>query len=125
LFLLTCGGKMCAASFNFVYRGQLQAYLTAYDRNYERASPGTILIVEYAQWSFDHGLRVVDFLRGNEPFKFRLANAETVISGFNGARTLMGQVAHSGHRWLARQRHRQDVIPSRAPELEEVADPAE
>jgi CelD/BcsL family acetyltransferase involved in cellulose biosynthesis len=120
LFLLTCGGKMCAASFNFVHRGELQAYLTAYDRSYERASPGTILIVEYAQWSFDRGLCVVDFLRGDEPFKFRLANAETVISGFSGARTLMGQVAHSGHRWLVRQRHRRDVVPSKAPELEEV-----
>src|SRR5262249_22702592 len=31
---------------------------------------------------------------------FRLANAETPISGFGGARTLRGQVAHSGHRWL-------------------------
>jgi CelD/BcsL family acetyltransferase involved in cellulose biosynthesis len=113
---------MCAASFNFVHRGELQAYLTAYDRSYERASPGTILIVEYAQWSFDRGLCVVDFLRGDEPFKFRLANAETVISGFSGARTLMGQVAHSGHRWLVRQRHRRDVVPSKAPELGEVAD---
>ena len=50
--------------------------------------------------------------RGDEPFKFRLANAETVISGFSGARTLMGQVAHSGHRWHVRQRRCQDVVLS-------------
>jgi CelD/BcsL family acetyltransferase involved in cellulose biosynthesis len=106
LFILTCNGRMVALSFNFVYRQKMEAYFTAYDPAFERASPGTILIVDYAQWSFDRGLRHVDFLRGEEPFKFRLSNAETVIGYFSGARTLMGHVAVSGHRWLARRRQK-------------------
>lgn len=109
IFLLECGGKIAAASVNFVYSGRMEAYFTAYDATFDRASPGTILIVEYARWSFDRGLAHVDFLRGEEAFKFRMANAETVISSFAGARTLVGQVAVSGHRWLSRFRHRQEV----------------
>lgn len=106
VFLLECGGKIAAASVNFVYAGRMEAYFTAYDPAFDRASPGTILIVDYARWSFDQGLRHVDFLRGEEAFKFRMANAETVLSSFTGARTLMGQVAVSGHRWLSRRRQR-------------------
>ena len=44
----------------------MQAYLTAYDPAFDKASSGTILIVRYTRWAFDHGLRIVDFLRGDE-----------------------------------------------------------
>lgn len=107
IFLLNCGGKIAAASINFVYADRMEAYLTSYDAAYERASPGTILIVEYSQWSFDRGLRYVDFLRGEEAFKFRMANAETLLSGFSGGSTLVGQVAILGRKWLSRVRQRQ------------------
>jgi CelD/BcsL family acetyltransferase involved in cellulose biosynthesis len=121
IFLLECGGKIAAASFNFVYAGRMEAYFTTYDTMFERASPGTILIVEYARWSFDRGLTQVDFLRGEEAFKFRMANAETLLTSFSGARTLMGQMAVSGHRWLSRRRQRQDVpTANRDDELEAV-----
>jgi CelD/BcsL family acetyltransferase involved in cellulose biosynthesis len=121
IFLLECGGKVAAASINFVYAGRMEAYFTAYEAAFDRASPGTILIVEYARWSFDRGLSHVDFLRGEEAFKFRMANAETLLSSFAGARTLIGQVAVSSHRWLSRRRQRQEVAstPSEV-ELEAV-----
>lgn len=112
IFLLECGDRIAAASVNFVYAGRMEAYFTAYDAEFDRASPGTILIVEYARWSFDRGLAHVDFLRGEEAFKFRLANAETVLSSFSGARTLMGQIAVSGHRWWSRRRQRHEVVPA-------------
>jgi CelD/BcsL family acetyltransferase involved in cellulose biosynthesis len=121
IFLLECGEKVAAASINFVYGGRMEAYFTAYDAAFDRASPGTILIVDYARWSFDRGLTHVDFLRGEEAFKFRMANAETVLSSFAGARTLVGQVAMSGHRWLSRRRQRQEgAIPTSPEELEVV-----
>ena len=110
IFLLECGESIAAASVNFVYDGRMEAYFTAYDSVFERASPGTILIVDYARWSFDCGLKFVDFLRGEEAFKFRMANAETLLSSFSGARTFVGQIAMSSHRWLARRRQRLDVV---------------
>ncbi|MBS0644288.1 MAG: GNAT family N-acetyltransferase [Proteobacteria bacterium] len=122
LFLLTCGGTMVAASLNFVYGGRMEAYFTAYDPAYERASPGTILIVEYSEWAFDRGLSHVDFLRGEEPFKFRLSNAETVIGSYSGARTLLGRIAVSGHRWLARHRHKNEVAAPQPAEAMAAAD---
>ncbi|WP_428537784.1 GNAT family N-acetyltransferase [Rhodopila sp.] len=122
LFVLKCGRKIAAASVNFVYAGRMEAYFTAYDPMFDRASPGTILIVEYARWAFDRGLCHVDFLRGEEAFKFRMANAETLLSSFTGARTLMGQVAVSGHRWLLRRRQRQDSVSDAPPEELETAD---
>ena len=122
MFILECGGKIAAASVNFVYRGRMEAYFTAYDAAFDRASPGTILIVEYARWSFDRGLAYVDFLRGEEPFKFRLANNETLLTSFAGARTIVGQVAISGHRWLAKRRQRHaPPLPAPSGELEQAA----
>jgi CelD/BcsL family acetyltransferase involved in cellulose biosynthesis len=121
IFLLECGGKIAAATVNFVYAGRMEAYFTAYDAIFDRASPGTILIVEYARWSFDRGLAHVDFLRGEEAFKFRMANAETLLSSYAGARTLVGHMAVSGHRWLSRRRQRQEVVSGRPDdELETV-----
>jgi CelD/BcsL family acetyltransferase involved in cellulose biosynthesis len=122
IFVLECGGRIAAGSVNFVYDHRMEAYFTAYDAAFERASPGTILIVEYAEWSFDRGLTAVDFLRGEEAFKFRMANAETTLSSITGARTLMGLVAVSGHRWLARRRQRPDAAKAQAEGQLETAD---
>ena len=121
IFLLESGGSVAAASVNFVYAGRMEAYFTAYDARFDRASPGTILIVDYARWSFDRRFRHVDFLRGEEAFKFRMANAETLLSSFSGARTFVGQVAVSGHRWLSRRRHRQEVVAARPDDELETA----
>jgi CelD/BcsL family acetyltransferase involved in cellulose biosynthesis len=118
IFVLECGGNIVAGSVNFIYAGRMEAYFTAYDAAFERASPGTILIVEYLRWSFDRRFTLVDFLRGEEAFKFRMANAETVLSSFSGARTLVGQIAVYSHRWLSRRRQRQDVAESSVPSEE-------
>jgi len=122
IFVLECGGRIAAVSINFVYGRRMEAYFTAYDAAFERASPGTILIVDYAQWSFDRGLTSVDFLRGEEAFKFRMANAETMLSSITGARTLMGHVAVSGHRWLTRRRQRPDATKRQAESQLETID---
>lgn len=38
IFLLESGGKVAAASINFVYSGRMEAYFTAYDPAFDRAS---------------------------------------------------------------------------------------
>jgi CelD/BcsL family acetyltransferase involved in cellulose biosynthesis len=120
VFLLECDGQIAAGSINFVYANRMEAYLTSYDARFERASPGTILIVEYTQWACDRGLTHVDFLRGDEAFKFRMANAETVLSGYSGAQTLLGQVARSSHRFLSRRRQVAEAPSAPDRELEPV-----
>jgi hypothetical protein len=49
-----------------------------------------------------------------------MANGETLLSNFAGARTLVGQVAVSGHRWLTRRRQRLEVESVRHEEELEV-----
>ena len=49
-------------------------------------------------------LRKVDFLRGDEPFKLRLTNAEINLNSYFGARTRFGRAALAAHRWRARLR---------------------
>jgi CelD/BcsL family acetyltransferase involved in cellulose biosynthesis len=102
LFVLTCGDKMAAASVNFLCGDRMQAYLTSFDPAFERASPGMILIVSYTRWAFDQGLRIVDFLRGDEAFKVRLANCEVSLQSYLGARTLLGHAAIASQEWRSR-----------------------
>lgn len=102
LFVLRCGDKIAAASVNFLCGDEMQAYLTSYDPAFDRASPGMILIVRYTRWAFDHGVRLVDFLRGDEAFKSRLANREVILNGYLGARTLLGRAAIAANEWRSR-----------------------
>jgi CelD/BcsL family acetyltransferase involved in cellulose biosynthesis len=104
LFVLSCGGRIVAASVNFVGADRMDAYLTCYDSAFSRASPGTSLMVHYTRWAFDNGLQKVDFMRGDEPFKSHFANCEVHLTTYKGARTVLGRTLLAAHRWRARLR---------------------
>ena len=91
LFVLTSGDRMAAASVNFVAADTMEAFLTCYDTAYSRSSPGTLLMVHYTRWAFDKGLRKIDFLRGDEPFKWHFANCTLGLATYTGARTTVGK----------------------------------
>jgi len=93
LFVLECDGIVIAASVNFVQHGTLMAWVTTYDPDFGAASPGTILIMDYARWSFDNGLKTVDFLCGAEAFKERFATESVTLTSVMGTRTLRGMLA--------------------------------
>ena len=105
LFMVTSGGRMAAASVNFLQSDTLQAYMTGYDPEFERASPGMLLLVHYVRWAYDRGLTQVDLLRGNEPFKVKLATSATLLNCYNGARTLLGTAAHAAQNGKLQLRH--------------------
>eukprot|EP01035_Chromulina_nebulosa_P054332 gene54332-74434_t len=71
IFVLECRGDMVAISINFVQHATMMAFVTTFDPAFGRASPGLILMMDYIRWSFDNGLRTVDFLCGGEQFKHR------------------------------------------------------
>ena len=91
VFSLDCGGAIVAASVNILHRGRMQAFFATYDPRFDRASPGTLIMVEYLIWAFDHGIAEVDFLCGEEGYKYKFANAQTDLVGYVGARTLLGR----------------------------------
>jgi len=93
VFVLECDGAVIAISVNFVQRGTLMAFLTTYDPDFERGSPGMILLMDYVQWSIDQGLSMVDFLCGEEPFKQKFATRTLTLTSVMGAKTAKGLLA--------------------------------
>ena len=92
-FVLECDGKVVAISIKFVQNHAMIAFLTTYDPSFERASPGMVLMIDYIQWSFDHGIKTVDFLCGAESFKSRFATESVKLESLMGSRTASGALA--------------------------------
>lgn len=109
VFVLELAGTVVAVSINVVQRRRMMAFITTYDPEFERASPGMVLMMDYIQWSIDQGLEMVDFMCGGEDFKRRFATESETLDSVTGARTLMGRLAvladNAGHAlrsWRAR-----------------------
>lgn len=99
VFSITCDGELVAGLVNIVRGDRAAAFFSAFDRRFDRASPGTIVIAEFLLWAFDHGVPEVDFLCGDEPYKFKFANARTELASYVGARTLLGRAALAVGKW--------------------------
>lgn len=69
IFLLRFEAQIAAVILGFRYAGTLFNYLTAFDPQYEALGLGRTLLYESLRYSFEHGYRAWDFLRGNEPYK--------------------------------------------------------
>jgi CelD/BcsL family acetyltransferase involved in cellulose biosynthesis len=93
VFVLECDGLMIAVSINFVQRNTMMAFVTTYDPDFGRASPGLILMMDYIRWSMDQGLATVDFLCGAEAFKQRFATESVTLQSFMGIRSARGALA--------------------------------
>ncbi|WP_420961625.1 GNAT family N-acetyltransferase [Brucella sp. IR073] len=93
IFVIERDGVIAAISINFIQHDTMMAWVTTYDPDFARASPGMVLIFEYVQWAFDHGIGTVDLLCGGEAFKDRLASHSVTLQTFIGARTAKGALA--------------------------------
>lgn len=92
VFVIERNGRIIAISVNFEHRGELLAYLTAFDPAFARGSPGMTLIVDYIKWALDHGLKSVDLLRGDEAFKRRFATHTITLGSLCYGRTAPGRL---------------------------------
>ena len=93
IFVLESDGRLIAVSVNFVQRGTMMAFVTTYDPDFSRASPGMVLMMDYIRWALDNGLHTVDFLCGAEAFKQRFATEGVVLQSVLGTRTMLGRLA--------------------------------
>ncbi|MBI2877904.1 MAG: GNAT family N-acetyltransferase [Candidatus Tectomicrobia bacterium] len=72
LSFLTAGGQRIAALLCLRFRDTLYVYNSGYDPSYAPLSPGIILITHVIREAIQRGYRQVDFLRGQEPYKYHL-----------------------------------------------------
>ncbi|RME66464.1 MAG: GNAT family N-acetyltransferase [Caldilineae bacterium] len=85
LAFLTLNGKKAAALFAFEYKGKLLLYNSGYDTGeLAQYSPGWVLLAYMIQYAIAVGLRVFDFLQGDEEYKYRFGSQD-----YRVMRTLM------------------------------------
>ncbi|MDB5587988.1 MAG: family N-acetyltransferase [Devosia sp.] len=122
VFVLESQGTVIAVSINFVQRGSMMAFVTTYDPDFERASPGMVLMMDYIQWSIDHGLHTVDFLCGAEAFKRRFSTEAVMLSTIAGTGSAKGAVAELADRTRHQVRVLQERWRGRSAAAPEAAD---
>ena len=84
---LEVGDRAVASTFSFEVDGRLYLYNSAYEPDAARLSPGLVLVSLLLESAIERGLRVFDFLRGPERYKYQLG-AEPVP--LNNVRILGG-----------------------------------
>ena len=94
LLFLSVGGTRIATSLAAIYRGRLFLIKTGYDAAYAKCSPFKLLTYFAVRHAHETGLREVDFLGDNEPWKLEWTTAARahhwlfVFSGTPRARLL-------------------------------------
>jgi CelD/BcsL family acetyltransferase involved in cellulose biosynthesis len=79
LTFLDVGREPAAAYWCFDYDGRLWVYNSGLNPVHAALSPGWVLLGRLIQWAIDAGRREIDFLRGDEAYKFRLGGVERSI----------------------------------------------
>ena len=68
---LTCNGEVRASAFGFETEAGYYFYNSAYDAEAAAASPGVVLFSAMIEQEIQRGATVFDFLKGDEPYKYR------------------------------------------------------
>lgn len=80
LAFIEVNGARAAAMLSFVYDGRLLVYNSGYDpASYAELSPGIVLTTRVIEDAIQRGLRVFDFLQGNEVYKYRFGAQDTAV----------------------------------------------
>jgi CelD/BcsL family acetyltransferase involved in cellulose biosynthesis len=80
LSFLEINGDRAAAMLGFVYKDRILIYNSGYKPDaYAELSPGIVLTSHVIQDAIHRGLRVFDFLQGNEVYKYRFGAVDTLV----------------------------------------------
>ncbi len=80
LAFIEVNGVKAAAMLGFVYNDRLLVYNSGYDpTNYAELSPGIVLTSHIIEDAIRRGMRIFDFLQGDEIYKYRFGARDTVV----------------------------------------------
>lgn len=71
LSFLTIGGEKAAGYLSFLFEDRLWIYNSAWKNDYAEYSPGWVLLGHLIQWAIAQGVQEVDFMRGDESYKYK------------------------------------------------------
>ena len=79
LAFLQVGDIKAAGYLNFDFNDQIWVYNSGIDPLFENLSPGWVLLGKIIQWAIDHHRTGLDFMRGDETYKFQFGGIEKQV----------------------------------------------
>jgi len=84
LSFLTVNGDRAAVYLNFLYNNRLLIYNSGLDmENHVSLSPGIVLLTHIIQHAIEQSYDLLDFLRGDETYKYRMGGQDTSVYHFS------------------------------------------
>jgi len=103
VFVIERNDEVLAGSINVIQDDKMLAFVATYDPVVAKASPGIILMTHYTQWAFDHGFTLIDYLRGDEIYKFEFANSQVRLDSFTAGKTMLGHTTLTAYHLLKKR----------------------
>lgn len=72
LWTLKCDGRAVCALLFYFYNGRMSYFIGGFEPEMSKWSVGTCLFAHVIHHAIDEGARDIDFLKGAEPYKYRL-----------------------------------------------------
>jgi len=76
LAFLTVGDIKAAGYLNFDYNGKIWVYNSGINPMFENISPGWVLLSKIIHWSIEAGKTELDFMRGDEAYKYNFGGID-------------------------------------------------
>ena len=90
LTFLNVGGRRVGSAIHFETADSLLYYNAGLDPEARRLSPGVVIVERLARRALERGLRRLDFLRGNEPYKYEWGARDEPVQRLLVRRTSSG-----------------------------------
>lgn len=76
LAFFTLNGEKAAANMSFHYNNRLWLYNSGWEWAFRDFSPGWVLLAHMIQWANEHAITEFDFMRGDEPYKYKFGGVD-------------------------------------------------
>jgi CelD/BcsL family acetyltransferase involved in cellulose biosynthesis len=79
LVFLEIGGQKAAAYLNFDFDNRIWLYNSGINFDFNYYSPGWVLLAYIIQWGIENGREALDFMRGDEDYKYRFGGVDRYV----------------------------------------------